>query len=190
MYFVIEGHDGAGKSTVHQMLKKELGEEFLFIKEPYYQVFIDEIMNTEDPIAKALFFAADRVKLMNSIITPAIAKGLHVVSDRSWITSEVYQWAQGADRTYIHSIQPFSRIPNIDHLFVLVCESETAVKRLKKGWDGYQSGSFLNEVKNKYIAFATSEYPNNSTIIHTGSLDAKEVCCMMKSVLTKQLNTI
>ena len=99
-YITIEGQDGTGKTTLHKTLKKRIGRDithcdrFLFIKEPYYRESINLLKTTTHPLGRLGVFLLDRTHLMEEVILPAIQQGVTVVSDRSYISCEVYQYLQ------------------------------------------------------------------------------------------------
>lgn len=95
----IEGGEGVGKSTVLNILKKNLDPETtLFVKEPYEkssvagdiirwrkgELDLDEIEQTE-------LMAKSRAELNNQVVIPAINDGKIVIFDRSIISNLVYQ---------------------------------------------------------------------------------------------------
>lgn len=95
----IEGGEGVGKSTVLNILKKNLDPgTTLFVKEPYEkssvandikrwrngELELDEIEQTE-------LMAKSRSELNNNVVIPAIDEGKVVVFDRSIISNLVYQ---------------------------------------------------------------------------------------------------
>ena len=176
-YIIIEGQDGAGKSTIHKALKKPLGillgDKVQFVKEPYYKQYIDLIKKTDNVTEKALLFASDRAKLMEEIINPAIFAGITIVSDRSYISNIVYQGVFIPDLfDWLCYIQPIHLMPNKDLVILFTCDPEISATRLKKGWDGYQSVEFLTKVRDSYLRQVSKM--RDSIIIDTGVLTKKE----------------
>lgn len=102
-YVVIEGIDGAGKSTLHASLKKAvevdetLAEKFVFTKEPYASKYIKLLKPAKDPIERAAIFVADRCIHMREVVLPALKEGKIVVSDRSYISNLIYQSSEIED---------------------------------------------------------------------------------------------
>lgn len=110
-FLVVEGGDGAGKSTVaaavRDWLVAELGHEVVLTREPGgtavgAQVrglvldWRDETMGPGPvPRAEALLFAADRAQHVATVVRPALASGAVVVSDRYVDSSVAYQGARG-----------------------------------------------------------------------------------------------
>ncbi len=102
-YIAVEGVDGAGKSTVARHLAqalRERGHTVTDVREPGGTAAgesIREIVlgrNSQlDDWTEALLFAAARAQLAATVVTPALARGDLVVSDRSYYSSLAYQGA-------------------------------------------------------------------------------------------------
>ena len=100
-YSVLEGVDYAGKSTVIKLAKQfatKHGIDTVFVREPGGTAtgarLREIILHGEerlDPMTEALLFLADRHHLMHTTIEPALAEGKHVVSDRDYLSSIIYQ---------------------------------------------------------------------------------------------------
>lgn len=100
LFIVIEGGDGAGKSTQAKLLKKWFetkGYEVLFTREPGGTTLGEKlreiILHGEEisPKTEALLYAADRSHHINSKIRPALQQGKIVLSDRYIDSSIAYQ---------------------------------------------------------------------------------------------------
>ena len=141
---VIEGIDGAGKSTLAQSLVKKLTpntHEVVLTKEPGGSQLgkkLRTLLQTKpveiNPIAEYLLFAADRAQHCAEIITPALARGATVISDRMNDSSVVYQgYGRGIDRQHIHEINTWAMqgiTPDI--ILYLKIDTKTAIARMKK----------------------------------------------------------
>jgi dTMP kinase len=88
---VIEGGDGAGKSTQIENLKKLFGERFLLTREPGGTEYAEQIrtLALDNPLAKhadgkTLFMLmwGSRAEHVNHLIVPALEEGKIIVSDR------------------------------------------------------------------------------------------------------------
>lgn len=98
-YIVLEGGEGCGKSTVIQALKKEF-PNFLFIREPGGNPIAEKIRRLileeeHTQLTDAYLFASARAEIMQTIVKPAIDNGQTVISDRSFLSSVVYQGING-----------------------------------------------------------------------------------------------
>lgn len=93
--FIIEGIDGAGKSSVVNYIESQF-PELLVVREPGGTEFGLSIRGALTahkacPKAMTMAFAAARAQLMHDVVGPAIAAGRPVLFDRSFISSMVYQ---------------------------------------------------------------------------------------------------
>ena len=102
-FIVIEGLEGAGKSTAHQCVVdalKELGiDDVVFTREPGGTPLAEKLRylikhETEEPVtdkAELLMLYAARIQLVENVIKPALAQGKWVVGDRHDMSSQAYQ---------------------------------------------------------------------------------------------------
>ena len=102
-FIVIEGLEGAGKSTAHQCVVdtlKELGiNDVVFTREPGGTPLAEKLRHlikheTEEPVtdkAELLMLYAARIQLVDNVIKPALTQGKWVVGDRHDMSSQAYQ---------------------------------------------------------------------------------------------------
>ncbi len=94
---VIEGVDGAGKTTQINLLKEKLDpEKNIFLREPGGTKSGQEIRkvileNELDPKTELLLFYASRNELILNEILPAVKNGKNVIIDRFELSSYAYQ---------------------------------------------------------------------------------------------------
>ena len=96
-YIAFEGLEGCGKSTHVTRLAAALGA--VATREPggttigasLRATMIDAANTMLSPRAEALLMAADRAQHLDELVTPALQRGQHVVSDRSAYSSLAYQ---------------------------------------------------------------------------------------------------
>ena len=96
-YIAFEGLEGCGKSTHVKRLATRL--DAVMTREPggtaigslLRNILIDPANTTLSPRAEALMMAADRAHHIAELISPSLAAGRHVVSDRSVFSSLAYQ---------------------------------------------------------------------------------------------------
>ncbi|WP_033790791.1 dTMP kinase [Helicobacter pylori] len=94
MYVVLEGVDGAGKSTQIGLLKGAF-QNALFTKEPggtktgetLRRIALNENMSE---LARAFLFLSDRAEHIESVIKPALKEKKLIISDRSLISGMAY----------------------------------------------------------------------------------------------------
>lgn len=102
-YIVVEGLEGAGKTTAMKTVKRFLTEHeinYITTREPGATVVGENIRNIlKDELAKEnldsrtelLLFYAARIELITHIIKPALESGKYVISDRFELSSFAYQ---------------------------------------------------------------------------------------------------
>lgn len=100
-YIAFEGVEGAGKSTIALRVAEHLtarGESVVVVREPGGTEAgerIRDVLLTMDhevaPRAEAALFAASRAQLMAEAVSPALAEGSWVLSDRTAYSSLAYQ---------------------------------------------------------------------------------------------------
>ncbi|GAA7078549.1 dTMP kinase [Helicobacter pylori] len=94
MYVVLEGVDGAGKSTQVELLKNRF-KNALFTKEPggtkigesLRRIALNENIGE---LARAFLFLSDRAEHVESVIKPALKEKKLIISDRSLISGMAY----------------------------------------------------------------------------------------------------
>ncbi|MFA9500215.1 dTMP kinase [Mannheimia sp. E30BD] len=102
-FIVIEGLEGAGKTTAHQVILKELEQagikDVVMTREPGGTPLAEKLRHlikheTEEPVtdkAELLMLYAARVQLVENVIKPALAEGKWVLGDRHDMSSQAYQ---------------------------------------------------------------------------------------------------
>lgn len=100
-YIAFEGVEGAGKSTVARRVAESLearGDRVIVVREPGGTEAgerIRDVLLTMDhdvtPRAEAALFAASRAQLIAETVSPALAEGAWVLSDRTAYSSLAYQ---------------------------------------------------------------------------------------------------
>ena len=178
MYIVIEGIDGAGKSTQIQLLKEWLeanGFRVETLVEPTDSEIgklIRKILQrpdaTNDRVQKTLglLFAADRMLIMDKLED----KSKIIISDRSFISSLAYQ--EPAD--WIGVLNKYAKKPDL--LLLLDLDVKRSVSRTS-GEDTFENEEFLTGVKDNYLKLAenyTTEIINANNGVNKVSSDIKK----------------
>lgn len=146
VFIVLEGIDGAGKSTQAKLLKlwfEEKGYEVVLTKEPTDTPFgklirrlvltggregiIDGAKISHE--AEALLFAADRAEHVDKLIKPALESGKVVISDRYFYSSLAYQWARGLDLEWLIDLNRFAIRPDL--VLLLDLPVKESMKRIR-----------------------------------------------------------
>lgn len=103
-FIVIEGLEGAGKTTAREAivatLREQGVEDIVFTREPggtplaeQLRVLVKQGIEGEQVTDKAelLMLYAARVQLVETVIKPALARGAWVIGDRHDLSSQAYQ---------------------------------------------------------------------------------------------------
>lgn len=119
-FIVVEGLEGAGKSTAIQTIKQFLVDnigDFISTREPggtavgeVVRTLIKHTPDDEplDPRAELLLLYTSRVQLVNQVIQPALRRGTWVLGDRFELSTFAYQGGgRGLDMQMIEQISSF-----------------------------------------------------------------------------------
>jgi len=116
---VLEGIDGAGKTTVAKILVNELknrGLNALYTYEPFDEELI-AVLNKKGSVLggifEALIMAADRYSHIERLVKPALQVGTVVVMDRYYYSSLAYQGAHGVPLSWIRTLNNFVLHPDL-----------------------------------------------------------------------------
>src|SRR5438046_4828622 len=101
VFITFEGIDGCGKSTQLRMLTSELRARKLEVdntREPggttlgqRLRAALLDVQEQVDPLAELLVFAADRAQHVRTVLRPALAQNMIVMSDRYADATVAYQ---------------------------------------------------------------------------------------------------
>ena len=134
-YVVIEGISGSGKSTQAEMLATRYAQEGydpvrLHEPTPWYREMRANLdARQRDRQTQLLLLLTDRYINVRFPIQDAQNEGQPVISDRSYLSSMVYQsetgWLSAANIAYLHTL-----VPQPTHLFLLDLPAEDALERI------------------------------------------------------------
>jgi dTMP kinase len=114
-FLVLEGPEGAGKSTLGAALAarmRDLGLDPVLVREPggtpaaehVRRAFLDSASRFE-PASELLYVTAARANLVHEVIRPALARGRVVISDRFDLSTMAYQGAgRGIERNTVEVV--------------------------------------------------------------------------------------
>lgn len=139
-YIAFEGLEGCGKSTHVKRLATRL--DAVMTREPggtaigsmLRDILIDPANTNLSPRAEALMMAADRAQHIADLISPALASGQHVVTDRSVYSSLAYQgYGRQQDLDELKRLNNWA-INNLwpDLVIYIDVPIEVLIERLKK----------------------------------------------------------
>jgi dTMP kinase len=141
IFITFEGPDGAGKSTIIQMVANEIKNVQLTrepggidIAEQIRRVILDKENTAMDPRTEALLYAAARRQHLIEKVKPALEAGKVVLCDRFVDSSLAYQgYARGLGIDEVFSINQFAieqMMPDLTIYFDI--EPELGLKRINK----------------------------------------------------------
>lgn len=155
-FFVIEGIDGCGKSTLVAGLKERFEFDGYDVSqhEPYGTVFGKTLRNMCNqnylqitPEAISLLMYASFMEFSDKIIKPALKKGEIVIVDRWYSSTLAYQTVEMEDSSFLLEVHKAAEqiLPPVDRFVFLDCSYEVANNRLY----GKKKDHF--ELKGKYF---------------------------------------
>ncbi|MEH7118897.1 dTMP kinase [Neobacillus vireti] len=116
IFITFEGPDGAGKTTIINLVAKELPNVLLTrepggieIAEQIRRVILDKENTAMDPRTEALLYAAARRQHLIEKVKPALQEGKVVLCDRFVDSSLAYQgYARGLGMDEVYTINQFA----------------------------------------------------------------------------------
>lgn len=191
-YIVIEGLEGAGKTTARQLVVETLQSagihDMVFTREPGGTVLAEklrslvlDIQSTGDEVindkAEVLMFYAARVQLVETVIKPALARGQWVIGDRHDLSTQAYQGGgRGIDRTMLATLRDAvlgDFRPNLTLYLDVTPEVGLQRARARGELDRIEQESmnFFNRTRARYLELAAAD-PSIRTVDATQPLDA------------------
>lgn len=191
-YIVIEGLEGAGKTTARQLVVETLQSagihDMVFTREPGGTILAEklrslvlDIQSTGDEVindkAEVLMFYAARVQLVETVIKPAMARGQWVIGDRHDLSTQAYQGGgRGIDRTMLATLRD-AVLGDFrpDLTLYLDVTPEVGLQRARARGEldriEQESMNFFNRTRARYLELAAAD-PSIRTVDATQPLDA------------------
>ncbi len=180
-YIAFEGGDGSGKSTQAERLARRI--DAVLTREPggtplgtaLRELLLDHSAGPLAPRAEALLMAADRAQHMADVVSPALAAGRHVVSDRTVYSSLAYQGGGrelGVDA--VRAMNDFALGGVWPDLVVMVeIDERTRSERMHRELDQLEAAgdAFHRRVADVYRQLAASEPDRFVVIDGDGPID-------------------
>ncbi|EOI3569164.1 dTMP kinase [Cronobacter dublinensis] len=191
-YIVIEGLEGAGKTTARNLVVetlKSLGiTDLTFTREPGGTVLAEklrslvlDIKSVGDEVitdnAEVLLFYAARVQLVETVIKPALARGEWVIGDRHDLSTQAYQGGgRGIDRALLTTLRQAVLGDFAPDLTIyLDVDPRIGLERARARGEldriEQESLDFFNRTRARYLELATAD-PSIVTIDACQTLDA------------------
>jgi dTMP kinase len=181
-FLVVEGGDGAGKSTQVEALAEWIrgkGHEVVVTREPgataigkrLRSILLDVSSTGISHRAEALLYAADRAEHIDTVVRPALERGAVVISDRYIDSSVAYQGAgRDLSPTEIARISRWATNGLVPHLTVLLDVSpQTARERFTEAPDRLESEpvEFHERVRKGFLTLAAAD-PSRYLVVDAG----------------------
>ncbi|MBO7672501.1 dTMP kinase [bacterium] len=173
LFITFEGCDGCGKSTQLNLLAKyleEKGYNVLITREPgavgLGEKIRELLLNYDDEVSQkceSFLFLADRAQHIDTIVKPAIERGVIVLCDRHTDSTIAYQgYGRGLNIDELNKLNTLATggmKPDLTLLFDV--DSETSMQRVGQDKDRMESAGieFQKKVRNGYLELAKNE-PN------------------------------
>ena len=171
LFITFEGIDGCGKTTQIELLKESLekkGYTVLLTREPGAKGLGEKLreilLNYDGEVSsncESFLFLADRAQHIDTIIKPAIDKGVIVLCDRHTDSTVAYQgYGRQLDLEQIYQLNKIATngiIPDIT--FILDIDIDTSLQRIGKGRDSMENSGreFFERVRKGYIEISEKE---------------------------------
>ncbi|MCM3088908.1 dTMP kinase [Bhargavaea ginsengi] len=176
LFITLEGPDGAGKTSVLEILARRLensGIDFLKTREPggirisekIREIILDNDHTEMEARTEALLYAAARRQHLIEKIIPALEAGKVVLCDRFIDSSIAYQGAaRGIGTEEVRSINRFAIGDTMPDLTILLdVPAEEGIRRISEG-RGHEVNrldteglGFHNKVRSEYLRIAERE---------------------------------
>ncbi|AWC94633.1 TPA: dTMP kinase [Morganella morganii subsp. morganii] len=188
-FIVIEGLEGAGKTTARQVIVDTLREngitDLVYTREPggtplaeRLRTLIKDGIDGETVTDKAevLMLYAARIQLVDNVIKPALARGQWVIGDRHDLSSQAYQGGgRGIDRKLMESLRDTvlgDFYPDFTLYLDLPPETGLARARSRGELDRIEQESldFFRRTRARYLELAESD-PRIVTVDASQSMD-------------------
>ncbi|MDM8753055.1 dTMP kinase [Morganella morganii] len=188
-FIVIEGLEGAGKTTARQVIVDTLHEngitDLIYTREPGGTPLAEKLRTlikdgidgeTVTDKAEVLMLYAARIQLVDNVIKPALARGQWVIGDRHDLSSQAYQGGgRGVDRKLMQSLRDTvlgDFYP--DFTLYLDLPPETGLSRARSRGEldriEQESLDFFRRTRARYLELAESD-PRIVTVDASQSMD-------------------
>lgn len=190
---VVEGIDGAGKSTIVARLAEHCREHhipYVVSREPttgqWGRMLRESARTGRLPLEKELeLFLEDRAEHVLTLISPALAEGKVVILDRYYFSTAAYQGARGADPQAILA-QNETFAPQPDLVLLLDLDPLAGHGRIAQRGDrpdGFEEAESLAQVRRIFLSIERP-YVRRIDAARPGSDVAAEALTHFQTLLT------
>ena len=201
-FIVLEGLEGAGKSTAHQVVLSVLNQagihDVVMTREPGGTPLAEKLRHlikheTEEPVtdkAELLMLYAARVQLVENVIKPALAEGKWVLGDRHDMSSQAYQGGgRQIDRQLMQALKT-TVLGDFEPDLTLYLDIEPELGLARAGGRGeldrieQQSLDFFHRTRQRYLELTEN---NPKAIIINAGQSMEKVAADIKVALENWL---
>jgi dTMP kinase len=180
-WIALDGIEACGKSTQVALLAQRLGATAT--REPggtavgarIRQIVLDPEHRELSDRGEVLLYAADRAQHVAEVVEPALARGQHVVADRSWASTLAYQgFGRGLDLEEVDRINRWAMDGGLpDLVIVLRIPVEEALRRLGRERDRLEreDEDFHRRVADGFERLASEDPDRWAVVDGTGTVD-------------------
>jgi len=167
LYIILEGFEGGGKTTHSRLLKgyfNQKGLPCVSVREPggtrvgeqIRRILLDR--DTEiNPRTELYLFGAARAQIFSEIVIPSLEEGIHVISDRGYISTEAYQhYGRGVAMGVVKGMNQaatFGTKPDLVFMLGVSAEKGVQMATVKNRFEG-ESSEFHQKVVEGYTKIA------------------------------------
>jgi len=203
-FIVIEGLEGAGKTTAREavvaVLRERGVEDIVFTREPggtplaeQLRVLVKQGIEGEQVTDKAelLMLYAARVQLVDTVIKPALARGAWVIGDRHDLSSQAYQGGgRGLDSALMRTLRDAvlgDFRPDLQLYLDVTPEIGLQRARARGELDRIEQESlrFFERTRERYLALAAED---ESILTVDATQPLESVTQAIKATLTRWLD--
>lgn len=186
-FVVFEGLDGCGKSTQARRAARALGRrgrQVLLCRDPggtaigerIRRLLLDRRYREMTAETELMLYMASRAQLLRQVVTPALASGTIVITDRFVLSSLIYQTVSGAvsesaarsvARVVLGNVTPDLQIIFDVPVHVAMARRRRPLDRMER-----KGRAFLERVRQGYLAAAHRE---PATVLLSGAPPAGQV---------------
>ncbi|MBI3975983.1 MAG: dTMP kinase [Armatimonadetes bacterium] len=195
LFLTLEGPEGAGKSTQGPLLAEHLrrsGLDVLSTREPggtpigerIRGVLLDEAHREMAAETEMLLFAAARAQFVREVVSPALARGVTVLSDRYVDASLAYQgFGRGLDVAvvrWVNEVATGGLLPDLTVLLDIEPTAGLARARAARGKEGavgrgdrleQEAAAFYGRVRAGFLQLARESPQRFAVIDARGDVD-------------------